>query len=197
VAAAWSEPGPPIGVVVVADGRLLLSESGGRTWDEVGPRGVEGVSVMTLDYDATTQTLRTMNEGGSSWISTDGGATWDITPREEVLVVASTDEHAAQLPPGTVVSVDIPGAAGMPVALVAGTEGGIQVSADGGDTWEQPTLPHEGGITALERDPERRDRLYAGTSTGYLFESGHRGQSWEAINNEPVGPVRALFVLRI
>jgi photosystem II stability/assembly factor-like uncharacterized protein len=197
VASAWSEPGPPIRVVVVADGKLLLSESGGRMWDEVGPQGIEGVSVLALDYDAATRTLRAVNEDGSSWISADAGTTWDIAPREEVPPAEPTPEYAAQLPPGTLVSVEIPGGTGMPSALVAGTAAGLEVSPNGGGTWTRAALPYEGSITALERDPERRDRLYAATSTGYLFESGHRGQSWEAINDEPAGPVRALFVLRI
>jgi photosystem II stability/assembly factor-like uncharacterized protein len=197
VASAWSEPGPPIRVVVVADGKLLLSESGGRMWDAVGPHGIEGLQALALDYDATTQTLRSVNEDGSTWISTDGGATWEIAPREEILPAGPTPGYAAQLPPGTLVSVEIPGAVGTPPALVAGTPDGLQVSPDGGDTWEEPDLPRAGSITALERDPERRDRLYAATSTGYLFESGNRGQSWQAINREPVAQVRALFVLRI
>src|SRR5262249_30845575 len=121
VAAAWSEPGPPIRVVVVADGKLLLSESGGRMWDEVGPRGLEAANTLTLDNDAAAQTLRVVIEDGSSWTSTDGGATWDITPREEARAAEPAPEYAAQLPPGTVVSVEIPGGAGMPTALVAGT----------------------------------------------------------------------------
>jgi hypothetical protein len=197
VVATWSEPGPPIRVVVVAGGKLLLSETGGRIWDAVGPQGVEGVSVLALDFDQTTQTLRTVNEGGSNWISTDGGATWDIAPDEERAQTETPPEFASQLPTGTLAWVEIPGGAGMSAALVAGTAEGIQVSPDGGDTWTQPALGHEGSVTALARDPERRDRLYAATSTGYLFESGNRGQVWQAINNEPVAPVRALFVLRI
>ena len=52
-------------------------------------------------------------------------------------------------------------------------------------------------MTALARDPERRDRLYAATETGYLFESGNRGRTWEAINAEPVGPVASIYVIRI
>lgn len=91
----------------------------------------------------------------------------------------------------------IPGAAGAPPALVVGTESGIVVSPDGGATWSMPELPHTGGITAFERDPERRDRLYAAVGTGYLLESGNRGASWQAINAQPVGPVGYLFVVRI
>src|SRR4051794_9065960 len=41
VGAAWGEPGPPMRVLVIGDGKLLLSENGGRTWVPVGPEGVE------------------------------------------------------------------------------------------------------------------------------------------------------------
>ncbi|HVG01047.1 MAG TPA: hypothetical protein VND68_14500, partial [Chloroflexia bacterium] len=65
------------------------------------------------------------------------------------------------------------------------------------NTWQTVELPHEGAITALARDPERRDRVYAATSTGYLLESGNRGQSWQPVNSSPTGLVSALFVVRI
>ena len=54
-----------------------------------------------------------------------------------------------------------------------------------------------GGVTALARDPERRDRLYAATATGYLYESGNRGQTWQPINERPTGPVNSLYVIRL
>ena len=49
----------------------------------------------------------------------------------------------------------------------------------------------------LERDPERRDRLYAGTDTGHIYESGNRGQTWQAVNPTPTHPIQYLYVIRI
>src|SRR4051812_47843895 len=56
VGAAWGEPGPPMRVLVIGDAKLLLSESGGRTWVPVGPEGVQA-KVMSLGYDAERHVL--------------------------------------------------------------------------------------------------------------------------------------------
>ena len=67
------------------------------------------------------------------------------------------------------------------------------ITCGAGDVW----TANLGGVIALARDPERRDRLYAATSTGDLYESGNRGQAWRQVNNAPIEAVVALFVLRI
>jgi len=197
VVAAWGEPGPPIWVLAVAAGALLLSETGGRTWDPVGPEGVDGAVVLTLDYDEASHLLNAFTSDGGLWVSTDGGATWQMGTHEEKRQGDLTESYAAQLPPGSIVSVSIPGSGETPGTLVAGTPEGIQLSDDSGITWTRPPLPSAGSVTALARDPERRDRLYAATSTGFLFESGNRGRRWEAINHEAIAPVVALYILRI
>jgi BNR/Asp-box repeat len=197
VLAAWGEPGPPVRVVVVADGVLMLSENGGRTWDLVGPEGVEGVKVLNLDYDEAGHSLKAVTHDGGIWVSTDGGATWQIATRKESRQGDVSETYSAQMPPGSSVSMVIPGSGGTLPALLAGTPDGIQVSADGGDSWTGAVLPHKGSVTALARDPERRDRLYAASAAGYLFESGNRGRTWQAINREAIAPVATLFVLRI
>jgi photosystem II stability/assembly factor-like uncharacterized protein len=80
---------------------------------------------------------------------------------------------------------------------VVGTVSGLFVSADGGVVWQAAGLPQPGGITAMARDPERRDRLYAATSTGYLYESGNRGHTWQPINEQPTSLISSLFVIRL
>jgi photosystem II stability/assembly factor-like uncharacterized protein len=92
--------------------------------------------------------------------------------------------------------VAVPGSAARPPALLVGTHSGLSVSPDT-NAWQTADLPHEGAVTALVRDPERRDRVYVATSTGYLLESGNRGQSWQPVNAAPVESIRALFVVRI
>ncbi|MEO8286670.1 MAG: hypothetical protein ABI670_09565 [Chloroflexota bacterium] len=198
VTSAWGEPGPPIRVLAVADGTLLLSENGGRTWDAVGPEAGASGSVVSLSYEEAGHVLFAHLDGGV-WQSTDGGATWQVQPAG-TLPTAPDDQNAgyiASLPADMLAYVLVPGAAGMPPALVVGTSAGLEVSQDGGTTWTQPTLPQEGAVTALARDPERRDRLYAATDGGYLAESGNRGQTWQAINTEPLARVASIYVVRI
>src|SRR5436190_12969031 len=83
VGAAWAEPGPPIRVVAVADGRLVLSENGGRIWEPVGPEGAQGPRVLSLDYNAERHILIATTESGDTWVSTDGVAMWQIEARKE------------------------------------------------------------------------------------------------------------------
>ncbi|HYO50843.1 MAG TPA: hypothetical protein VEW94_13410 [Chloroflexia bacterium] len=142
LASVWGEPGPPIRVLAVANGELLLSENGGRSWETV--------------------------EVGSAVISAS-----------QVAMLA------------------VPGAEGKPPALVVGTASGLAVSPDGGASWQVIEMPQQGGVVALARDPERRDRIYAATDTGYVFESGNRGQAWQQVNATPLPPVSYLYVVRI
>jgi photosystem II stability/assembly factor-like uncharacterized protein len=195
VGGAWAEPGPPIRVLVAADGGLLLSESGGRMWEEVGPQDLEG-RIVSLDHDEGRHLLLAMTDDGALWVSSDGGVTWETGSDEEKRESENVADYEALLPAGTLALVEIPGAGGL-ATLMVGTSDGLHVSQDGGSTWSEAALPREAEVTALARDPERRDRLYAATAPGYLFESGNRGRNWDAINDEAVGSVGAMCVLRI
>ncbi len=197
ITAAWAEPGPPIRVLVVADGALLYSENGGRTWEAAGPEEQMSEPVRSIRYDATSHILEVLTEAGARWRSTDSGMTWQVADSGDVLPDDPSEEYRAKLPEDALAFVAIPGGAGMPPALIAGMADGLQASPDGGVTWVQTNLPHGGAVTALARDPERRDRLYAAIDTGYLFESGNRGQTWQAVNVVPVAGVLTMYVVRI
>lgn len=265
VTSVWAEPGPPIRVVAVASGALMLSENGGRTWSDAQLH-----SVFTCLFSAGEPPLLiAAHEEGQLSASSDGGISWQalerLPERGDVLAFAAhgddvyvlmeqlgesvllggnpltgswrtlvagetataiaVDNAAGVLfgafadgvrgssdggarwgtlagsPPAALALAIVPGAAGKPPALVAGTPLGLRVSQDGGDSWQEASLGEAtgeaAGVTALVRDPERRDRLYAATSSGYLFESGNRGQAWERINPSPLPPANYLFVLRI
>ena len=114
--------------------------------------------------------------------SDDLGATWAMLPNS---------------PANANVLTSIPGPTGKPPTILAGTPNGLYASADGSETWHRTQLPHEGGVVALARDPERRDRVYAALSTGYLCESANRGIAWELINSQPLPPIHSLYVIRI
>jgi len=130
-------------------------------------------SVTGTVYGAFSDGLRRSRNGGISWYT------------------------LANSPPAALALAVVPGATGKPPAIVVGTTMDLRVSQDGGITWQEMALGEGGRITALARDPERRDRLYAATSRGYLFESGNRGQTWEQINSEPLPAARYMYVMRI
>jgi photosystem II stability/assembly factor-like uncharacterized protein len=263
VTSVWAEPGPPIRVVGVASGTLIVSENGGRTWTDVEmPAPVASV----IGFGEPPMLVAAM-QGGMLTSSPDGGATWETLPNlpaagdilafypgntqlylivgragesditllagdprtgewrplaggnisavaedattgklyialnDGVRVSANSGESWEMLegsPADAIALTAIPGAAGKPAAVVAGTRSGLWVSQDGGASWQGVDLGEgEMGVNALARDPERRDRLYAATSNGYLFESGNRGQAWERINPSLIPAASCLFVVRI
>lgn len=195
--ATWSRlpPLPERGRIVallpnsLAHGRAyaLVAREGSAALLEGNPADGEWRTLLTgemraLSQDSGTGNLYTITTEGVG-VSSDGGETWELA--------------AAQSPQDGACLLAIPGAASKPPALVVGAPGGVVVSPDGGATWGVAQLREPGGVTALARDPERRDRLYAATDGGFLFESANRGQAWQPINAAPLPPVSALYVIRI
>lgn len=67
--------------------------------------------------------------------------------------------------------------------LVGCYEGGLHLSEDGGDHFEQirnGSIRPE-SVTSLAVDPVNPDRLYAGTEPSQLYRSDDGGESWSAI----------------
>jgi photosystem II stability/assembly factor-like uncharacterized protein len=252
VRSVWAEAGPPVRIVLVQNGQLLVSENGGRAWEQaVTPSPAialfRGVGERTIYASLEGGGLLCSNDGGEAWkamADLPGNATGLIKAGDHFYLIASGslyrgepesgkwrllsedataavgfDEVTGRLygvtPEGILMSEDsgekwtllagsppdvvalqvVPGAAGKPPALVAGTADGMTISPDGGESWHPTTI--EQGVAAFARDPERRDRLYAGTMEGYIYESGNRGQSWSEVNSVPLSAVAALYIVRI
>lgn len=220
VAGVFESGSPPLPHFIMRDGVVGVSDDGGTEWGTL-PFEIEAVQVSPGVHDiATGESLylpgtlegnsallrgtlatgdwATMELQGATALAydTDKGGLYACTP---LGVYASAGSSWALLPgsPRDGASiVAIPGAAAKPPALLVGTPSGLSVSPDT-NAWQNVGLPHEGPVTALARDPERRDRVYAATGTGYLLESGNRGHSWQPVNSTPAGPVSYLFVVRI
>lgn len=77
VTSAWAEPGPPIRVLAAVDGVLMLSESGGRTWEPSGPDTPGASPFMSVFHVPETHTLFAMQYDGTFWRSADGGTNWE------------------------------------------------------------------------------------------------------------------------
>ncbi|MDQ5824284.1 MAG: hypothetical protein M3441_08735 [Chloroflexota bacterium] len=220
VASIFESDSPPLPHFIMLDGVVASSNDAGTEWEtlhfemesvQVSPGAhviaageylyllgsVQGSSTVLRGTLATGDWADMELEGATALAhDADKGGLYACTP---LGVHASAGSNWSLLPDsprdGTSI-IAIPGPAGKPPTLLVGTPTGLYVSPDT-NAWQTVDLPHEGAVTALARDPERRDRVYAATGTGYLLESGNRGQSWQPVNSTPVGLVSHLFVVRI
>jgi hypothetical protein len=200
-------------------GALSVSSDGGATWEVVGDLPARGAVLALTRADQPGEFFALIEGSGlyvgnprhGAWQGITGGdvhAVGTLQPGTWLFVCTTAGVAASEArgtpwrllqgsPSGGKAIAAVPGSDPAKTALVVGTEDGLWASPDAGATWHRPDMPAPGAITAIVRDPERRDRMYTATETGLLFESGNRGVEWTVINAAPVAPVRSLFVLRI
>jgi hypothetical protein len=209
--------------VAMQGGKVAASQDGGATWEERPPLPIEitharhvsdgpnGTVLLMAFTAAGGGRLLVGDPESGSWqtpytrITSDAAYVPDsytfyaLTPTGMSYGMLEGQEWDPMpgAPAGGVVLAAIPGPAGKPPALLVGNQSGLSLSPDGGQTWNGIPLPNDGEVVALTRDPERRDRIYAALSTGYLFESGNRGQTWEPVNTQPLPGVTGLYAIRI
>ncbi len=174
---SWASPGQ-FYLIVGQRGAASLLRGSPREglWEKMPVHGLSSIV-----EDGGTGNLYATLRGGVQK-SSDRGALWEELPAS---------------PAGGVTVLAVAGTSGKPPALVVGTPAGLYISPDGGLEWQEAALPQPCAVTALAHDPERRDRLYAATASGFLLESGNRGQSWQPINAKPLPAAHCLFVMRI
>lgn len=211
---------PTVPHIIMEDGTVVRTSDGGLTWETLSsmPGGVQvlpGTSVVPVgEYTYLvvtregTRVLLRGNLASDEWtdVELDGvaavaydadkGGLYACAPLGVYVSAGSTWSLLPGSPRDGNSIVVIPGATAKPPTLLVATPSGLSASPDT-NAWQTVDLPHEGTPTAFARDPERRDRVYAAINTGYLLESGNRGQLWQAINNTSLAQVSALFVVRI
>lgn len=159
-----------------AIGTLLAGSPARGDWVELPLKGVNAFAQDANSgnlYAATSEGLLRGREAGFTW------------------------EAIAGSPAGGQALLVLPAAEGKPPALLLAASGSLQISSDGGVNWQAVQFAGADIVSALAHDPERRDRVYAATLAGYVFESGNRGQSWQPVNSNPTLGISSLFVVRI
>jgi photosystem II stability/assembly factor-like uncharacterized protein len=169
VTALLFEPGDPASLYVATlSGDVFRSVNGGARWQR---RGVArpGLRVLAIDprtpstlYAGWSARRLDGTDDGGVLRSDDGGISWKA-------VGAGPGSTAAR----RVLSLAVDPRA--PSTVYAGTEGGIFVSADRGETWSA----FDSGITGLPVevlliDPRGSGAIYAGTRLGGVFVAAGR-----------------------
>jgi photosystem II stability/assembly factor-like uncharacterized protein len=155
------------------DGQIYTSTDGGQQWrllhnfnrpklfmDHiiVDPRNSRAIYVATHRH----------KEPGGFFKSTDGGATWNESPelKEEALHSMTQSEKN-------------------PDMLVVGSNRGVWISMDSGDSWEQMNTSATPGLINVESlaiDPRNTSVIYAGT--WYLpYKTTDGGRTWASTKN--------------
>lgn len=192
--AALSGAGPCV-VVAFASGALAASSDGGDTWQAAtAPWGTatpllcgatRGTRVLAAAGATIWQTAT-----GTDWQTLDGApgdvAALAATDTETVALVGDTIwrlgsgwQMQGNAPAGTPALALL---AGSTPTLLAAHPGGISASTDFGQHWQGiPDAPVD--VSVLAPAPYHVDTLFAGTSTGQVFVSTDRGQTWRALRS--------------
>lgn len=182
---------------------IVRSSDGRQRWSTSGPFHL-GATVHHLVLDprdgaTLLMALRTGHLGPTVFRSRDWGETWEEAKRPPAF-----GPPAGDVKPRAVNHVFwlTPGHASEPEVWYAGTSpGGLFRSADAGLTWDEVTGfnhhpdratwtgPDDGGtpdgpkLHSILVDSQDAKHLYIGLSSGGVFESLDRGESWTPLNH--------------
>ena len=194
--------GSSTGYAVGAEGTVLKTTDGGKTWKK--PSGEPGsgdfFAVSLLD----SKTVLAAGQKGILIKTTDGGSTWQrletgteknlydlrmITSStgfvvgEGGLILKTTDGGKTwkQKPSGTsadLLDVSVPGS-NTSAAWIAGANGILLKTADGGSTWSMLPSGTAQDIPSLQMISQSEG--WAGVSDGTLLKTSDGGKTWKSI----------------
>ena len=181
--------------VIIGDG-VYKSTDAGETWQHLGLErtGNSGAVLIHPDnpdlvYVASIGNPFAPNPDRGVYRSRDGGANW-----ENVLFVSDStgavDLEFAPDDPNTVYAGMWRGERKPWTIISGGLEGGIYISRDGGDTWNQATdglpigLRGKSDLAVSSGDPDRVYALIeAPPDTGGVYRSDDRGATWRQVTD--------------
>lgn len=192
----WSSGHPPGG----GNLGVRLSTDGGLTWTRIALEGV--------DFHAMAVSPARPDRLWASWRSQlyqsdDAGRSWEVQPTRpppvRVLVGHPTEPDTLYATTGTAIAISrdtgqtwatlaqVP-ALGLaldsqdPSRMVAGLDGAILTSTNGGKTWE-PTAFAGDTIGSVAIHPQDADVIYAASYRAGLYKSSDGGATWTTLRS--------------
>lgn len=140
-----------------------------RAWQSIGLSG--GGGMFTPAISPVNPKLMLLNcDMSGAYRSTDGGANWELLHYRQLLGSTRVRPVFHPTDPKTVFAVN-------------GWEGGLKVSHDQGETWQDiPGLPTE--VTAVALDYGMPNLMLVG-ARGELYRSTDGGKHWDSVSGPP------------
>jgi photosystem II stability/assembly factor-like uncharacterized protein len=163
---------------------ILKSEDAGQNFqatNKLQPKGdIDGLSVNNLSFDANNRDIIYLSAASGIYKTEDAGATWRQILTGISVYDVVTDPNAT----------DVVYAAGL-----AGRNGKIIRSADGGSTWtDLYTEPSRStAVSSITVSKVNSKLLLAGLASGEIIRSMDQGQTWQAVTDLQDAMVRIRF----
>ncbi len=147
----------------LTDGKIILSENGGGSWNDITPVGTADWREVVVSGDGSK--IAAIEEGSQDvYISADGGDNWTTTdhnPDSWVAISVSISDDGDKI-------------------LVGGENGSINISTDGGDTWEDISLDDKSTLShAISADGNKIAVSTVGLdNSNSVFISENWGDNW-------------------
>ncbi len=150
-------------VVIGTENGFYVSDNLGGSWKLAGAAGFQAMRVEQSPHDASLWLAVTQK--GGIFRSTDGGRTFEATPRD---LAAGRNLYDIAFDPTDARRI-----------AVCGWGPGVLVSEDGGVTWEARNqgLPRP-DVWSVAFDPDKPGRLYASVHEDALYVSEDAGRTW-------------------
>jgi hypothetical protein len=178
IRAIWPVVDAPLVVLAAADGMgLQRSDDGGQSWRQALDAHVHSIAGHPRD----AQALYLGTAHGEVYRSADGGASWELCPRD----ARPADGGGGQL----AVAHDDP----RRLYLGLGA-GGVWASEDGGDRWTPFGAVSPIAVTAIVAAPARPTALYA-LAEGALYHCASASARWQRLEGARPASGAALAVL--
>jgi photosystem II stability/assembly factor-like uncharacterized protein len=168
---AMDESDPQHLLMGTIDGQIYETRDGAKTWSRLASfdhpgRYVDNIIIDPRDAKVIYVAMHRHTAPGGFFKSKDGGETWTESAELKTEAIHSLTQSSSN-----------------PNILVAGSNTGVYLSKDAGDTWEQlPTssYPDIRNVESLAVDPRNDNHIYLGT-WHLPWKTTDGGKTWSSI----------------